>query len=392
MKINYNQVPDIFKPQPNPIQKGPGKLFCLNCKKTMDQRQFFKTGRLNKFPNGYIPHCRTCVTMGIVDTDPNTFLSILKELDLPYIPSEWRGLLVKKDPRAGSIIGKYSSKMRLNQFKKYKWIDSQRLAEEEEKALLAALRQESSSETEAEDKLREMMTMEDIPVQRMTNAPPPGPVGAATTQTMYGLTPETSKYNLTQEEIDEILLEWGDGYTEQQFFALEQLYSDMREAYVIQDPVAMSNAKIICKMTVKMNEYLDMGDIESVSKLSRQLDLFVKTANLAPVQQKDRQQTTFAISQVAFLVEKEGGFVPKYHQTDQGDRIDMMLKDLKDYTEYLVRGETNIAEMVENTEAILAQQPLPEAVEDMDDFQILEAELLGEMEAIEEAQDDVISN
>ena len=55
-------------------------------------------------------------------------------------------------------------------------------------------------------------------------------------------------------------------------------------AYNIPDPVAISNAKMICKMTVKMNRYLDIDDVESASKISRQLDLFIKTANLAPVQ------------------------------------------------------------------------------------------------------------
>jgi len=58
----------------------------------------------------------------------------------------------------------------------------------------------------------------------------------------------------------------------------------MKTAYIIQDPIALSNAKMICKMTVKINKFLDIDDVESASKLSRQLDLFIKSANLAPVQ------------------------------------------------------------------------------------------------------------
>jgi hypothetical protein len=42
--------------------------------------------------------------------------------------------------------------------------------------------------------------------------------------------------------------------------------------------------------------------------------------------------------------------------------------------------------MVENTEAILAQDPLPNAVEDYDDFAALERELLGDIADIEEGQ------
>ena len=58
---------------------------------------------------------------------------------------------------------------------------------------------------------------------------------------------------------------------------------------------------------------------------------------------------------------------------------------MKQYTNYLVRGESNIAEMVENTEAILAQEQLPKAEAD-NNFEALEKELLGDL--LEEDDDD----
>jgi len=92
---------------------------------------------------------------------------------------------------------------------------------------------------------------------------------------------------------------------------------------------------------------------------------------------------------LAFLVEREGGFIPEFYIDSPNDKIDQILRDMQEYTEYLVRGESNIAEMVENTEAILAQEPLPDAVEDYDDFAALEKELLGDIEAIEEGQEEI---
>jgi len=105
--------------------------------------------------------------MSIDDTDPTTFLSILKEIDVPYIPTEWRSLLIKKDPNGASILGKYVSKMRLNQWKKYKWADTEQLVKNESENVLAALRQQTDSESEAEAKLEEMMNMTDIAVPQM---------------------------------------------------------------------------------------------------------------------------------------------------------------------------------------------------------------------------------
>lgn len=384
MKIDFAAVRDMYKPGQQVVSKGNGKYFCLSCKKTLDEKQFFKTSRTDKHSSGVLPECKTCITMRVDDTDPATFLPILREIDVPYIPGEWRALLMKKDSRSSSILGKYVSKMRLNQFKKYRWADSEKLAKDEADALLAAFRQETNTETEAEAKVEEVMGMADLAGQKPK-------MQTMTTEAMpaqlYGLTPETSKYNLTQEEINQLKLDWGEDYMEDQYLQMEQMLQDMMEAYVIQDPIAISNARMICKMTMKMNKFLDIDDVESASKISRQLDLFIKSANLAPVQQKDRQHTTFAISQLAFLVEREGGFIPEFYIGTPNDKIDQVLRDMQEYTEYLVRGETNIAEMVENTEAILAQDPLPQAVDDYDDFAALEKELLGDIAEIEEGQD-----
>ncbi len=384
MKIDFENVRELYPAGKIAIPKGQGKYFCPCCKKTLGEKNFFKTSWIQKHPSGYIPECKTCVSMTIVDTDPATFLSLLKELNLPYMPSVWRGLVAKKESKAGSIIGKYASMARINQYKKYNWSDSEKLVEEETKSLLDAMRQVTENETEAQEKVEEMLSFSDItPTNTLTVDGGNGIISAGMYQ-LVGLTPETSQFGLTQEEIDELKIAWGKDYSEEDFLGLEQLFTDMKTAYVINDPVALSNAKMICKMTMKMNKFLDIDDIESVSKISRQLDMFIKTANLAPVQQKDRQSSTFAISQLAYLVEKEGGFISKWDTSVAMDNIDMMMQDLQNYTQALVLGENNINEMAKNTAEIL-KNDLPEAeLEDFSDFEALEAEVLGDIKAIEE--------
>lgn len=382
MKIDFNNVKDAYRPGTTAIVKGNGKIFCPSCRKTLDEKNFFKTRRTDKHPSGFIPECKTCVALKVDDGDIQTFLPMLKEIDVPYMPSKWRELVQKKPAGGASIIGKYVSMMRMNQYKKYFWADTENLVESERSALIAAFKQDNATETDAEKRADEAQSLADIQstqMKTMTTQP--------AASAMYGLTPKTSKYGLTQEEIDDLKVKWGEDYSEDQYLQLEQLFKDMKEAYVIQDPIAISNAKMICKLTVKMNRFVDIDDVESSSKISRQLDTFIKTANLAPVQQKDRQQTTFAISQLAFLVEREGGFIPEFYIDRPNDKIDQILADMQAYTEHLVRGESNIAEMVEHTEEILAQDKLPDAVDDYDDFKTLEAELLGEIMEIEEGQE-----
>lgn len=385
MKIDYSNVPDLYPASKVTVMKGQDKIFCPCCRKTLDVKNFFKTNRIDKHPSGYLPECKTCVSMTIDDTDPSTFLSLLKEIDIPYMPTVWRELVVKKDPKAGSIIGKYVSKARLNQYKRYRWADTQSLVDKETDSLLEALRQTSENESEAEKQVEAIMNFTDIPSQKSPMNVDDGPSMSAGMYQLIGLTPETSKYHLTQKEIDELKVTWGRDYSEDDYMALEQQFHDMQSSYVINDPIAISNAKIICKMTLKMNKFLDIDDVESVSKISRQLDLFIKSANLAPVQQKDRQSSTFAISQLAFMIEKEGGFIPQWDTSEPMDNIDMILKDMQDYTNSLVLGESNINEMAKNTAAILAQNDLPEAkVEDYSEFAALEAEVLGDIQEVED--------
>lgn len=384
--LDFNNVQYRYKDGVTAISKGNDRYFCVTCKKTMDQKQFFKTTRLDRHPSGVLPECKICITRLVDDADPTTFLSILKEADAPYSAIEWRKLLMKKTPGSPSVLGKYLSKMKLNQFKRKHWTDSELIAKEESSSVLEALRQQAKSETEAQEKLDEMMNLQDV--QEVGGTTVRQSQASSITNDIYGLTPETSKYNLTQEEIDKLKLDWGEDYTEEQFFRLEQMFADMKASYVLQDPISIQNVRFICKMTIKVNKLLDIEDIESATKLSRQLDLFIKSTNLAPVQQKDRQQATFAISQLAFLVEREGGFIPEFYIDKPKDKIDQILFDMKEYTNFLVKGESGLDDMIANTEAILAKDKLPDIVESEEDFEALENELLNDIDEIEINQEE----
>ena len=64
--------------------------------------------------------------MHVNNWEPNTYLWILQECDVPYVPDEWNKLLATwgKDPTkitGMTILGKYLSKMKLKQFKDYRF-------------------------------------------------------------------------------------------------------------------------------------------------------------------------------------------------------------------------------------------------------------------------------
>ena len=132
--------------------------------------------------------------MSVDDTDPSTFLPILKEIDVPYMPKVWREMVNKKTAHSESALGKYVAAMYINQHKKYRWADSEQIVKDETESLLEAMRQKSATESEAQKAVEKLMDISTVKSantgeRAMTQVPPRA--------NMYGLTPETSVYHLT---------------------------------------------------------------------------------------------------------------------------------------------------------------------------------------------------
>ncbi|MBR2247173.1 MAG: hypothetical protein IJ880_09145 [Bacilli bacterium] len=67
--------------------------------------------------------------MRVNNWEPDTYMWILQECDVPYVPAEWNKLLASyaKDPTTVTgmtIIGRYLAKMKLKQYNKFRWKDT----------------------------------------------------------------------------------------------------------------------------------------------------------------------------------------------------------------------------------------------------------------------------
>lgn len=107
--------------------------YCEKCNRTMAAEQFYTSNNLEKYPNdGKLNQCKKCLTMHVDNWDPDTYLWILQEIDVPYVPEEWNKLLAKygqdrKKLTGLSILGRYLSKMKLKQYQDYRWEHTEHL-------------------------------------------------------------------------------------------------------------------------------------------------------------------------------------------------------------------------------------------------------------------------
>ena len=336
---------------------------CQKCGKVMDEEtQFY----LRK-DGTRMDLCKKCLTMHIDNFNPETFLWILKDMDLPYIPEEWnvlRDRAFAKNPNLTgmSVFGKYLSKMKLKQFKMYGWEDSEKLQalNEEKKKVIAVEREkyeehlkeqlENGEITEAQYK-----TLVSTPTQNQEQLyAQPNVTDAA--ENPYGdgsnFMSEDDLVDLGAELTDEdktyLAMKWGRLYKPAEWVELEKTYKEMTESFDIQDADTINTLILICKTNLKMNQYLDSGDIEGFQKISKVSESLRKTAKFTAAQNKDdKDEYINSIGELISLCEKEG-FIPRFVTDIPQDKVDATLKDMNDYVKKLVTQDLGFGQQIED--------------------------------------------
>ena len=105
---------------------------------------------------------------------------------------------------------------------------------------------------------------------------------------------------------------------------------------------------MICKTSLKMNEAIDMGDIDSYQKLSRVYDSMMKSAKFTEAQNKDKDGSAIdSASAIVDFVQSHSGAIPRLHYDQPQDLIDQIILDLKAYNRNLIYEDKSLAQEVE---------------------------------------------
>lgn len=335
---------------------------CEKCKKTMNETNFFtyKDGSKTEL-------CKKCMTMHIDNFDESTYLWLLEKMDVPYIPEEWNALRDRafaKDPykmNGASVFGKYIAKMRLIQYKKYGWADSDKInAERAERAKLAQAEFERNEElikqqyeqgdiTEAQYRT---LTSTEKQYNAMTYPQP----------SISGSMPNFYNENnfLAQEEIPDataslttedklfLAMKWGRLYKPDEWIALEKNYNEMMNSFDIQDADTINTLVLLCKINLKMNQAIDCGDIDGALKSSRMYDSLRKSAKFTAAQNKEaKNDFVDSVGELVAICEREG-FIPRYATDIPQDKVDATLKDMNNYVRKLVTQDLGFGQQIED--------------------------------------------
>ena len=333
-------------------------FYCEKCNRTMDEKQFYGSNNTEKYPQGKLHQCKKCVSLHVDNFNPDTYLWILQECDVPYVKDEWNNLLMKygkdKSKLTGmTILGRYLSKMKLKQFGDYRWKDTEFLQEMANKKIKEAMKDQGYGAAEIAEAI-ERQSFEVPEGQLVAPPPPPEEMGTAFPQAFPG--DDLLSTDLTDEDRIYLSVKWGRSYRPDEWVRLEQLYNEMMESYDIQTAGHIDTLKLICKTSLKANQLLDLGDVDGAQKMVKMYDSLMKSGKFTAAQIKSEQgEFVDSVSEIVALCEKEG-FIPRYYVDGPQDKVDKVLLDTQHYVHNLVTEEMGLGNLIENAVKLLKEE------------------------------------
>ena len=357
--------------------------YCEKCNRTMAAEQFYTSNNLEKYPNdGKLNQCKKCLTMHVDNWNPDTYLWILQEIDVPYVPEEWNKLLAKygQDKRkltGLSILGRYLSKMKLKQYNIYRWEHTEHLQNIANKKIEETMLRSGYDREQIDEAL--MKATFTVPEGELT-APvivSNDPVDDLAADFTIGQQVEDSLVSdLTDEDRTYLCLKWGKTYRPDEWVRLEELYVQMINSYDIQAAGDINTLKLACKSSLKANQLLDLGDIDGAQKATKMYETMMKAGKWTAQQHDETTDAIDSIGELVAICERDG-FIPKYFVEGPKDKADRVLQDMQKYTKDLIENESGLSIMMER------------ALKQIDDE---EARIKAAAEAGEDADEEAMFN
>ena len=308
--------------------------------------------------------CKTCLTAHIDNYKPETFEWILKRYNVPYMEEVWTSqvqkILAKQGPAKfgpSSVIGQYIRLMNMTQYNMYTYEDTERLkAEKQQREAEEAARRESFRQNNAEltEQLQQKLANGEISeaefntlnVADSESAAEPTPAFFGT-----GVNEEEISKSLSADEQLYLIAKWGAYYKPSEWVQMEKMYNRYANEYDLNID-REETLKKICKISLKMDQAIDSGDVTGSKNYASILDTLRKSAKFTEAQNKDENVKELdSIGELIAICERDGGIIEQFPiDPDEypQDKVDFTIKDLKAYNYNLVVNELGLGELIES--------------------------------------------
>lgn len=265
------------------------------CKANLEITENFYSSSSSMFPDGRVTICKSCIQNELDITNIDSVKKVLRQIDRPFLATEWQKSLDSGKEPLGWYLRKVSA---LHQYKSLTYEDSI-------DGEVSTLKYKNDNDYDIAD--------EDI-------------YDKATT---------------------DIKRKWGTGYTDKQYFELENTWGEMIRANDISTPQHKTQLELYCKLKLSMNKAIEEQDWSTLDKVGKQFDNVVKNSGFRPIDKISGSESSGIrnFSTIFEEVERDG-FIEPYKIEFEQDIIDKTIMYLANYTRKLM----NIGQLVEPPE------------------------------------------
>lgn len=236
--------------------------------------------------------------------------------------------------------------MRIKQYKDFRWKDTEFLQELADAKIKDTMRRQGYDAADIALAIEQGRTQ--MP-PRPDEEPEDEEEETGNAVERWSQLPEASAddLGLTDEDVTYLRLKWGALYKPEEWVKMEQLYNDMMESYDIQAAGHIDTLKKICKASLKMDQLLDIGDVDGFQKVSKVYDALMRSGKFTAAQNKaENGDYANAVSELVMICEQDG-FIPRYYTDGPQDKADRVLEDLQNYTRRLISEDPHLGALIE---------------------------------------------
>ena len=266
--------------------KVQNKRTCTKCEKQKNDTEFYVS--YSPLHNGKIPVCKSCILEQLNVENVESVKDTLRMIDRPFLLFLWESSLEEAKNQSKEPFGLMMKNLGMKQYRELTWKDSVF---------------ESAKVYEHED----VDTIERI----------------------------------DKSFLNELIIKFGRGYSEEQYMQMEKFYDDMIHSRNIDTPEHKKLLIIMCRLQTKIDIALENDDITTFEKLHKQYQDLIKNSGFRPIDKtaSDVASGIRTFSQIFAEVEKDGFITPNLLNYEQ-DIVDRSIQYLLNYQLKLMNQQT----------------------------------------------------
>lgn len=270
---------------------------CIDCGATKVMSFNFYSSHSSMFPDGKAPICKTCIKDKLDVSDLSSVKKILRQIDKPFIFTEWQVALKTGKEPFGTYLRIISG---LHQYK---------------------------------------------------NLTYDGSIDGEVSVLEYKI---HNEIELNEEEIygraePEVRRKWGLAFSNREYYELEKTWHDMIAANNISTPQHRSELEMYCKLKTLVSRALEANNIKEFEMLNKQFTEVKRTSGFRPIDKISSNESSGIRNFGSIFEEVErDGFIPPVSLTENEDIVDKTIVYILNYTRKLL----SIGQVTDNDDDI----------------------------------------